>query len=311
MQSRFIVEKILELNEEGIKLKDMAVLFRSSFFSFDLEIELAKASIPFQKFGGMKFIETAHIKDILAFMRIISNPRDIISWYRVLLLHEGVGPKTAQKILDELATARISIDSHPGSNKKFNYKKIEELFVLLYNLNTSKLPPTEMIAEILEYYNPIFKTKYDDFNKRRKDLEILQNISENYRSLDSFLADMAIEPIIDSVVDIGETDKEDDYLTLSTIHSAKGLEWHSIFIIHAIEGYFPSTRAAESLEQLEEERRLMYVASTRAKQNLFITYPMNMYDREAGMTLSKPSRFITEISPDKAEGWLIEDDFDF
>lgn len=311
MQSRFIVEKILELNEEGIKLKDIAVLFRSSFFSFDLEIELAKAGIPFQKFGGIKLIETAHVKDILAFMRIISNPRDIISWYRVLLLHEGIGPKTAQRILDELATAKISIDSHPGSNNKFSYKKLENLFVLLYKLNTSRLQPTEMIAEILEYYNPIFKTKYDDFNKRRKDLEILQNISENYRSLDSFLADMAIEPIIDSVTDIGETDKEDDYLTLSTIHSAKGLEWHSVFIIHAIEGYFPSSRAAESLEQMEEERRLMYVASTRAKQNLYITYPMNMYDREAGMTLSKPSRFITDISPDKAEGWLIEDDFGF
>jgi len=309
MQSKFIVEKILDLHEEGVSLKDIAILFRSSFFSFDLEIELAKAGIPFQKFGGIKFIETAHVKDVLAFLRIASNPRDIVSWYRVLLLHEGVGPKTAQKILDELATARLTIEKHPGSKKEFQYEKMKELFVLLHKLHTSQAPPSERVGMVFDYYYPIFKIKYDDFNKRSKDLETLHNISENYRSLDSFLADMAIEPIIDSVTDIGETDKEDEYLTLSTIHSAKGLEWHSVFVIHAVEGYFPSVRAAESLESLEEERRLMYVASTRAKQNLFVTYPMHMYNRIDGITLSKPSRFISEISTDKAQGWLVEDDF--
>jgi DNA helicase-2/ATP-dependent DNA helicase PcrA len=309
MQSRFIVEKILELLEEGVPLQDISVLFRSSFFSFNLEIELAKAGIPFQKFGGIKFIETAHVKDVLAFLRIAANPKDIISWYRVLLLHEGVGPKTAQRILDELATARLTIEKHPGAKKEFEYQKLKELFILLYKLRTTKASPTEKAGMVLEYYHPLFKHKYDDFNKRNKDLEILQNISENYRSLNSFLADMAIEPVINSVIDISESDKEDEYLTLSTIHSAKGLEWHSVFVIHAIEGYFPSTRAAESMDQLEEERRLMYVASTRAKQNLFVTYPMNMYNRMEGITLSKPSRFISEISPDKAEGWLVEDDF--
>jgi DNA helicase-2/ATP-dependent DNA helicase PcrA len=111
------------------------------------------------------------------------------------------------------------------------------------------------------------------------------------------------------MIDMEGTDKEDELLTLSTIHSAKGLEWHSVFIIHAIDGYFPSARSAENIESLEEERRLMYVASTRAKQNLFVTYPMNMYDREAGTTFSKPSRFISEISSDKAEGWLVEDEY--
>ena len=307
IESRIIVQKILDLNEEGIKLKNIAVLFRASFFSFDLEIELVKAGIPFQKFGGIKFIEAAHIKDILAFMRIISNPRDLISWYRVLLLHEGIGPKTAQKILDEISTARTSIDFYPGNNNRFYSPKIESLFVLFFNLNRIKIPPREMISEILKYYNPIFETKYDDFNKRKKDLEILHNISERYSSLDAFLADMAIEPIIDSVIDISEANKEDDYLTLSTIHSAKGLEWHSVFIIHAIDGYFPSSRAAENLEQLEEERRLMYVASTRAKQNLFITYSMNMYDRETGMILSKPSRFISEISPNRAKMFIVKE----
>ena len=311
MQSKFIIEKILELREEGLQLDDIVILFRSSFFSFDLEIELAKANIPFQKFGGMKFVETAHVKDILAFLRIASNPNDIISWYRILLLHEGVGPKTAQRVLDELATARLTISSSPkqGDKNIVQNKNLVDLFVLLYKIHTIKMPPTEKVQMVYDYYHPIFKDKYDDYNKRNKDLEIFLNISENYRSLDSLLADMAIEPVIDSMIDMEGTDKEDELLTLSTIHSAKGLEWHSVFIIHAIDGYFPSARSAEKIESLEEERRLMYVASTRAKQNLFVTYPMNMYDREAGSTFSKPSRFISDISPDKVEGWIVEDEY--
>jgi DNA helicase-2/ATP-dependent DNA helicase PcrA len=121
---------------------------------------------------------------------------------------------------------------------------------------------------------------------------------------------MAIEPIIDSVIDVGAEDKEDEFVSLSTIHSAKGLEWHSVFIMHLVEGFFPSSRSIEKIETLEEERRLMYVASTRAKQNLFITYPMNLFDREAGTTLSKPSRFISEIDSELAEGWLLEEEYE-
>ena len=310
LQSKYIVEKILELREEGIPLKGIAVLFRSSFFSFDLEIELSKANIPFQKFGGIKFIETAHIKDVLAFLRIAANPKDVVSWYRVLLLHEGIGPRTAQKILDELAASQITIKTDPSSvNSPRHNEKITKLFQLLYKIHTDQSLPPEKLQLVLDYYHPLFKDKYDDFNKRNKDLEIFQNIAEKYKSLDSLLSDMAIEPIIDSVVDIGGEDKEDEFVTLSTIHSAKGLEWHSVFIIHAIEGFFPSSRSAEKLETLEEERRLMYVAATRAKQNLFITYPMNIYDRESGTTLSKPSRFISEMNSDLAEGWLLEEDF--
>ena len=309
LQSKFIVEKILDLREEGILLKDIAVLFRSSFFSFDLELELAKANVPFQKFGGMKFVETAHIKDVMAFLRIAVNPKDVISWYRVLLLHEGVGPKTAQRILDELATARITIKAEPDQQSEFKHRNLGRLFYLLYELQKKKLLPSEMVQKVYDYYYDLFKANYDDWNKRKKDLDIFQNIVENYSSVDTLLSDMAIEPIIESVVDVAASDKEEEYVTLSTIHSAKGLEWHSVFIIHAVEGYFPSSRSVDNLETLEEERRLMYVASTRAKNNLFITYPMNLYDREAGITLSKPSRFISDITPDLAEGWLLEEDF--
>ncbi|MBW7843095.1 MAG: ATP-dependent helicase, partial [Ignavibacterium sp.] len=305
LQSKFIVEKILDLREEGVQLKDIAVLFRSSFFSFDLELELSKANIPFQKFGGMKFVETAHIKDVMAFLRIAVNPKDVISWYRVLLLHEGVGPKTAQRILHELSTASITIKAEPDDQPEFKHHKLGPLFYLLHELQKKKYMPSEMVQKVYNYYWELFKANYDDWNKRKKDLDIFQNIVENYTSIDSLLSDMAIEPIIESVLDVDAADKEEEYVTLSTIHSAKGLEWHSVFIIHAVEGYFPSARSVENLDSLEEERRLMYVASTRAKNNLFVSYPMNLYDREAGMTLSKPSRFISEISPDLAEGWLL------
>ncbi len=309
MQSRFIVNRILELREENVSLNDIAVLFRSSYSSFDLEIELNKANIPYQKFGGMKFIETAHVKDVLAFLRIAENPKDVVSWYRVLLLHEGIGPKKAQSIIEKIMSGELNIKSHPEKVLDKSYKEnIFNLFLCLHRVFTSNKVPAELTEIVLNYYEPLFKKKYDDHNKRKKDLEIFINISENYRSLTSLLADMALDPPRDSVADVAEEDKEDEYLTLSTIHSAKGLEWHTVFIIHAVEGFFPSGMAYSKIEALEEERRLMYVAATRAKQNLYITYPMNIFDRHNGMTLSKPSRFISDISEELAEEWLLEED---
>ncbi len=309
MQSRFVVEKILELREEGVSLNDIAVLFRSSFFSFDLEIELNKANIPYQKFGGMKFIEAAHIKDVLAFLRIAVNPNDIVSWFRVLLLHEGIGPKRAQNIIDEIQASKTGIKLSPDLVLNDKYKdNIFNLFQLLNKIHTEKTLPVEKADEVLKYYEPLFRNKYDDFNKRKKDLEIFLNIANNYKTLEILLTDMALEPPQDSVIDIEAEDQEKEYLTLSTIHSAKGLEWHTVFIIHAIEGFFPSSQSAQSLDALEEERRLMYVASTRAKQNLFITYPMNIFDRYSGTTLSKPSRFISHMDEDIAEEWIIEEE---
>ncbi len=307
MQSLFVVEKILELREENVPLSEIAVLFRSSFHSFDLEIELNKANIPYLKFGGMKFIETAHVKDVLAFLRISVNPNDIVSWFRVLLLHEGIGPKRAQQILDEIQDSNSSVKIEPDLLSKKYKDNIYKLFVLLKNLHTKNLSPREKAESVVQYYEPIFKSKYDDFNKRKKDLEIFINITQNYKTMDTLLADLALEPPQDSLVDVSEEDKEDEFVTLSTIHSAKGLEWHTVFIIHAMEGFFPSSMSMHDLDDLEEERRLMYVASTRAKQNLFISYPMSIFDRQQGMTFAKPSRFIAGVKEDLAEEWLLEE----
>ncbi len=309
IQSRFIVEKILELREEGVPLKEIAVLFRSSYFSFDLEVELLKANIPFIKFGGLKLIESAHIKDLLAFMRVAVNSSDLVSWYRILLLHEGIGPKKAQRVLDAISKKEINFDGEDLVFDRNKYGTFETLFDIVHSLRNGKYSPSEMAEIFYKYYKPLFKEKYNDFNKRKKDIEIFINIASNYRSVESFLADMALDPPRDSVVDVDAEEHDEEYVTLSTIHSAKGLEWHTVFIINLLEGFFPTSQAFESEDALEEERRLMYVAVTRAKKNLFVTYPMNIFDRFQGTTLSKPSRFISSVTEDIAEEWIVDEEF--
>ncbi len=296
-QSRFVAQKILELREEGVPLTEMAVLFRSSFHSFDLEIELSKCDLPFVKRGGFKFIETTHVKDVLAHLRVLANPQDAVSWHRVLLLLEGVGPKSSDKILNymlEGAAPLQRLADYPGRGAV--RAEVQKLAAALQTVADPTLQPREQIDLVVQYYLPILKrNQRDDYPKRQKDLEHFSIMTERYRSLSRLLSDMALEPPNSSVGDVLATDRDEEgVLTLSTIHSAKGLEWHSVFIIWAVEGRFPSLYNKED-DELEEERRLMYVAATRAKENLFISYPINIFDRTTGMVLSKPSRFLEDI----------------
>ncbi len=316
LQSRFVIQKVLELREQGIPLDDMAVLFRSGYLSFDLEIELNKANIPFVKFGGFKFIETAHIKDLISYLRVIENPRDAVAWNRILLLVDGIGPRTAEKIIDEVLSRRSAqgAGGTPASLPVFwsEYHaypdKLRTLFDALKGAAPTHITPADKIQQLLQYYEPVFMKRYDDHNKRRKDLEMFQQIAERYRSLTAFLTDLTLEPASESVTDITPTDAEDEKLILSTIHSAKGLEWNSVFVIYALEGRFPTTRAAVNEDSMEEERRLMYVACTRAKEHLFIAYPINIYDRESGLVLSKPSRFIAGMPDNLLDLWVIDEE---
>ncbi|MEJ5306572.1 MAG: ATP-dependent helicase [Ignavibacteria bacterium] len=310
LESKFVVDKILELREEGISLMDIAVLFRSGYISYDLEIELNKAGIPYRKFGGIKFIETAHIKDLISFLRILNNPIDKISWFRILQLLSGIGPKKARALTDEIEEA---VNNHKFSFNSFLKDKslpdsVFKLFSVLNEASGKSLSPSERLNIILPFYEPILREKYDDFQKRLKDLEIFQAIADRYRSLNSFLDDLALEPPTQSVYDIESPGSEDEFLTLSTIHSAKGLEWHSVFVIGVVEGFFPNTRASESFEDIEEERRLLYVACTRAKRNLFISYPLVMFSRIDGVTYSKKSRFIAPIDLEYYEEWVINEE---
>ena len=309
LQSKFVVQKVLELREQGVPLEEMAVLFRSSFLSFDLEIELVKANIPFVKFGGFKFIETAHVKDMLAYLRVIENPRDVVAWNRILLLIDGVGPRTAEKVIDDILQRQAAFSSSRFWSEHNSYpENVKDLFQLLKSISPEKYPPAEKVARIVTYYHPMFKNRYDDYVKRKKDLEMFEHIAARYGDLGTFLTDVALEPPNESVADVEPTGKDDEYLTLSTIHSAKGLEWHSVFVIYALDGRFPTSRVVGNEDEMEEERRLMYVACTRAKENLFITYPVNIYDRETGVILSKPSRFLEGMNEKLLEPWVIDEE---
>ena len=316
LQSRFVVQKILEHREQGVALSDIAVLFRSGYLSFDLEIELNKANIPFVKFGGFKFIETAHIKDLVSYLRVIENPRDAVAWNRILLLVDGVGPRTAEKVIEGILARRVHTEGggSPGTlpailGQQHNLpENVRRLFDAIAGVAPQHVTPADKILQLLKYYEPIFLKRYDDHNKRRKDLEMFQQIAERYRALGSFLTDLTLEPANESVADITPTGTEDEKLILSTIHSAKGLEWNTVFVMYALEGRFPNSRAANSEDEMEEERRLMYVACTRAKEFLYITYPINIYDRDSGLVLSKPSRFIAGMPENLVDTWVIDEE---
>jgi len=313
-QSRFVAQRILELREEGVPLQEIAVLVRSSFHSFDLEIELTRRNIPFVKRGGFKFVETAHVKDILAHLRVVENPKDAVSWNRLLMLLDGVGPRKSQALIEAmLGQDGKWLDAlRAAAAKGAGAQGLTDLVRLLEDIGGgSSMTPAEQMNAVCGYYLPILKQQYDDYPKRTKDLEHLYTIAARYGKLDSFLADLTLEPPDQSMVDAEAADRDDERLVLSTIHSAKGLEWHTVFIIWALDGKFPSFYSMMADEDIEEERRLFYVAVTRAKQNLYVSYPVNVYDRASGMVFTKPSRFIDEIRQDCLDAWSLIDEDDF
>ncbi len=308
-QSRFVAQRILELREEGVPLEDIAVLFRSSFHSFDLELELGRRDIPFVKRGGFKFIETAHVKDVLAHLRVVANPSDAVSWNRILLLLDGVGPKKAAEILTVLAgsspwerLAEVKVRGQTAT-------ELTRLANLLSDVARTD-NPGEQVGRVLTYYQPVLRRVYrDDYPKRERDLEHFATIALRYRATGQLLADMALEPPTDSVGGILAGDGEDEgMVTLSTIHSAKGLEWHTVFVLWAADGRFPSFYTVGDDADLEEERRLMYVAVTRAKDLLYLTYPIEIYDRGVGVILGKPSRFVADVDESLLEPIALVDD---
>ena len=304
-QSRFIAQKILELREEGVPLDEMAVLFRSSFHAFDLEIELTKRDIPFVKRGGFKFLETAHVKDLLAHLRIVHNPLDTVSWNRSLLLVDGVGQKRSRDLMAQLvgSEAPYEVLRQGGGRAALGLRNLAAALESVGNVEDGS--PADQVNRLLEYYYPILKEQYDDYPKRIRDLEHLMVMAERYGALEEFLADLTLEPPNESVTAIETPDRDDERLVLSTIHSAKGLEWRCVFVIWLVDGRFPSSYSFLTEEELEEERRLLYVAVTRAKQFLYLTFPVQVYDKVTGSVLSKPSRFLDDVPASLVEPWNV------
>lgn len=305
-EGEFIVQRILEyVNEEGLSLEDIAVLSRNSSMMYDVETELIKQKVPYRKIGGLKFSETAHVKDVVSYLRVVLNPSDEISLNRILLLTQGIGTSSAAKLLPVISnnfnTTDIPLKNEPKQN-------VLELLKVLKNVSEKSDNPKEATEAILEYYEPLMTLKYDDAEKRLKDLDHIIYLAAKYSSLESFLSDMALEPPDLSVTDTEDGAVKDELLTLSTIHGAKGTEYKVVFVTGTVDGRLPSIYSFNSSEELDEELRLFYVAVTRAKTDLYITYPTDMFDRRSGMVLSKPSRFIDGADENLLERWVISED---
>ena len=301
-QADFVVDRLLALRDDGVALNNMAVFFRSSSHSNQLELALTRANIPYKKFGGFKFTETAHVKDAISYMKVMVNPNDELSWHRVFQLLDGVGPKLSQTIIDYQRAGNFQYDAldYAPFKKKSAYDDIRIIAKLMSSV--AQLSPSDVLQRVLDVYQPVLKKNYDDFHKREQDLKSLMALSERFRSLASMLDEFSLEPPESSQVGVDAVGEDEEYVVLSTIHSAKGLEWSRVFLLSVVDGYIPSFRSLQDPNQIEEERRLLYVAMTRAKDELYLIKPNlddpSSYYPVGGMSFSKVCRFLT---PDMIE----------
>ena len=283
-QAAFVCDRVLELREEGTPLSEIAVLTRAAWHSNTLEIELGRRNIPFRKFGGIKFVEAAHVKDVSALLRMAVNPLDGPSWLRVLQLLPGIGPRRARQLAELVLAAKGDVEKAFATERRKarHGEALEELCDLLGALANPAPPVPERLERALAWYRPLLQAKYDDALRRGRDLDALLVLAEQYKSLERFLTDIAIEPP-EFGRDPTERDPEDEWITVSTIHSAKGLEWDAVFVLNLNNGQFPVMNAAAEPESFEEERRLLYVAVTRCRHHLWLMKPEVVAARFGGV----------------------------
>lgn len=316
-EAEFIADRIKESRDEGVLLSEQAVLFRSSYISIPLQAELSRRNIPFQVFGGLKFYETAHVKDFLAYIKVLVNPKDELSWSRILTSLPGIGPKTSDKILLEIAKSSGLEDILKNSFDLFDkrYKFEADLKMLLKVFKNMLDCPNNLekqLSILFDYYSIIIKKRFDDWNLRLNDLTALVQIASSYGSFEELLLDFTIEPAkTDHFNSQAGRSLEELPLTLSTIHSAKGLEWENVFVLGLADGVFPVSFALSDESQIEEERRLFYVAVTRAKNNLMLSMHYQSI-RSGSIHFNKISRFIDEstVSSKLERQVLIEPELD-
>ena len=293
-EATFIVDKIQKHHENGTPYHEMAVLCRSAWFWQHIEQELIRRNIPYITVGGVKFIEKEHIQDMLAYLTVLQNPLDAVVWHRILKLEQGVGKITASKIVTDIHQSEGSLDTikpYKGTSKG-----VSNLFKMLKEANSDKISMPEKISIIKEYYKPILERKDESSSKSLLDIEVFQEFAEGYNDLEEMLTDFSLNPFADKFADkitpsVDET--EEKPVTLTTIHSSKGLEWGVVFLPHSLDGLFPSSKSMGDIEELEEENRVFYVATTRAKDRLYVTMPSNLFSN--GNFYSLPSRFLVKI----------------
>lgn len=299
-QDTYVIDRVLEHYEEGIPLKRQAVLFRASHLSDTLEVELTRRNIPYHKYGGLRFLEAAHVKDLIAVLRILENPLDELAWFRVLQLIDGIGPATAGRIVEHARAAGndpraiASFGVPPAA--RHGVADLAAVFGDLVPMGDSC--PEAQIERIRAFYDPIFGATYENPKARIRDLISLEGIASGYASRKEFLAELQLDPPSSTSDLAGAPYLDEDWLVLSTIHSAKGCEWDVVYLVHAADGFLPSDLSTGSQEEIDEERRLAYVAVTRARDHLYITWPMRYYHKwyalGDGHTYAQVCRFFTE-----------------
>ena len=320
-QSAFVASRILELRDEGISLEEIGVLYRSHYHSIELQLELTRRNIPYRVQSGVRFFEQAHIKDVISYLRIIVNPRDELAWKRILKMIPSVGNQTANKIYESLAYAENPFtlvkkdDFKYQPRSKNNWKNFVELLEKITTDDNRNKPAKQIELILTNGYEAYLQENYENFEARLEDLKGLAMYAAKYDSTEDFLSELALlsterfkEPtgiVGEDVISGGE---EDELLTLTSVHQAKGLEWKAVFLIWAAEGKFPSPRSLKEIDSEEEERRLWYVALTRAQDELYLTYPLMIVDYNRQTVLQKPSRFVMECPPALFEVWSLEED---
>jgi DNA helicase-2/ATP-dependent DNA helicase PcrA len=276
-QARYVAARVLANRETGAELKAQAVLFRASHHSAALELELTRRNVPFVKYGGLKFLDAAHVKDAVALMRFAENPRDRVAAFRVALLMPGVGPKLAETLVAAAAAddgfATMSALSTPARARD-GFPAFADL---MRRLASRASPWPAEIADAVAWLSPLMEARYDDARVRMGDLEALERIAASFPSRERFLSELALDPPDATSDEAGPPLRDEDFLILSTIHSAKGQEWRSVFVLNCVDGCIPSDLATGSSEEIEEERRLLYVAMTRAKDELALVVPQRFY----------------------------------
>jgi DNA helicase-2/ATP-dependent DNA helicase PcrA len=312
-QASFVAQRILELRDEGVDLNAIAVLYRAHFQSLEVQLALTRAGIPFAITSGLRFFEQAHIKDVAAFMRFAVNPADEVAFKRIARLLPGVAVKTADKLWVQLASApdseRRDFETWL-SQCRIGQKPAKGWQQLCYTLDEiapgrQPIAPSQMIPIILEaVYDDYLQAKYANHEQRRDDLTTLESFAKAFEDPVDFLSPLSLMATTDTE-GTRPTRNETEKVTLSTIHQAKGLEWGAVFVIWLTDGMFPSSRSFETAEAIEEERRLFYVASTRAQDQLYLTYPYFWTNASPENRLQRPSRFIKEIPNDLVEEWWV------
>ncbi|MGO9614719.1 MAG: ATP-dependent helicase [Dissulfurispiraceae bacterium] len=296
-EADWVAEEVKRQRDEGVPLSHQCILFRSLYLSIPLQSELSKRNIPYETYGGLKFYETAHVKDAMSHLKIVANPKDELAWNRVLTLIERIGPKTADRIVGEVLQSPSfggiidGVFATYAKNHRYS-EGIVNLQEMLRKSHDETRPVGDIFEVVLEYYTPMLKNKFDDWHLRLNDLEALRQISARYHSVNDLLEDFAIEPPERGVWRVQpETKEEEKPLILSTIHSAKGLEWESVFIVGLVDGILPVSFALDSDDDIEEEQRLFYVGVTRAKNRLFFT--LHHEGNRGGISqFNKISRFV-------------------